>query len=337
MPTELSSSAPNVEVALHIGKFSDEELMSVVDFKATYPVAMGRKSQWSACIQESSRSSAIQGGSVGALGGVALRELHVAAIPCCPMKSLKKFLPVALALSVTLAHAWGGDGHRLVAAAAAQQLTPRAQAEIERLLALEPGATLESISTWPDEHRLPGTATWHYVNFPRGSDDKFVQERDCQADACVVAAIAKQVAILRSSAPDAERLQALKYLVHFVGDVHQPLHAGYGDDRGGNSYQVQFNGRGTNLHSVWDSGLIKAWPGGIPALRATLLSQPAKVEDKTGPADWVEESIRIVETPGFYPSGHVLPEDYADKMDHVVLERLSLAGARLAATLNAAL
>jgi hypothetical protein len=248
---------------------------------------------------------------------------------------------LALALSATTAaQAWGGDGHRLVAALAAQQLSPQARAAVQRLLALEPGATLESIATWADEQRAPATAPWHYVNFPRDpGDDSYVAERDCKGGNCVVAAIAQQEAILRSaSASDAERLRALKYLVHFVGDVHQPLHAGYGDDRGGNSYQVQFMGRGSNLHSVWDSGLIRNWPGGIETLRATLLGAPVPAIGSSDPAAWAEESIRIVErTPGFYPDGHVLPEDYAVKMDAVVLQRLELAGARLAAALNAVL
>jgi len=122
----------------------------------------------------------------------------------------------------------------LIAAEAQQLLTPAARAEVDRLLALEPGATLASISTWADETRSPGTASWHYVNFPRDAGCAYEAPRDCPGDACVVGAIARQEAVLTSTAADAEKLVALKYLVHFVGDVHQPLHAGYADDKGGN-------------------------------------------------------------------------------------------------------
>jgi hypothetical protein len=147
---------------------------------------------------------------------------------------------------------WGAEGHQVIAKLAESQLTPKAFSEVNRLLAMEPDATLASISTWADEHRNPATAPWHYVNFPRG-DCTYVPERDCPDGKCVVGAINKQVVILRSNAPDDKKLLALKYVVHFVGDVHQPLHAGYGDDRGGNTYQLQAFMRGSNLHAVWDT------------------------------------------------------------------------------------
>lgn len=163
-------------------------------------------------------------------------------------------ITVLLALP-PLAHAWGSAGHHVVAQLAEAQLTPKARTEVNRLLALEPGSTLASISTWADEHKNPSTAAWHYVNLPRGSCT-YVAERDCPGGQCVVAAIERQAAILASDATDGKRLTALKYLVHLVGDIYQPLHAGYGDDRGGNKYQLQAFGRGSNLHSLWDSGLI---------------------------------------------------------------------------------
>ena len=247
---------------------------------------------------------------------------------------------VALAagtLAPSLVFAWGADGHRLVAAQAQQLLTPAARAEVDRLLALEPGATLASISTWADETRSPGTAAWHYVNLPRDADCVYEAARDCPGDACVVGAITRQEAVLTSTASDADKLVALKYLVHFVGDVHQPLHAGYADDKGGNTYQVRFDGRGTNLHAVWDSGLIRTWPGGADALRAGVSAGAAKVTDTSTPAQWAQESCRIVAAPGFYPRGHVLGDEYAAQMDPVIVDRLAAAVSRLSAVLNTAL
>ncbi len=123
-------------------------------------------------------------------------------------------------------------------------------------MALEPDETLASISTWADEHRNPASAPWHYVNFPKDSCT-YDPERDCPDGKCVVDAIAKQLEILSSGAANDKRLLAFKYAVHLVADVHQPLHAGYLEDRGGNTYQLQAFMRGSNLHALWDTGLIK--------------------------------------------------------------------------------
>ena len=170
---------------------------------------------------------------------------------------LAGWLSLILVLLPTAVQAWGGQGHQVVANLAQAQLSAKAKLAVVRLLALEPGETLASISTWADEHRSPATAAWHYINFPKNSCS-YSAERDCPDGQCVVAAIDRQRDILASTATDEVRLRALKYLVHLVADVHQPLHAGYGEDRGGNSYQLQAFMRGTNLHAFWDSGLIRA-------------------------------------------------------------------------------
>ena len=180
--------------------------------------------------------------------------------------------------------AWGAQGHQVVATIALARLSAPARAEVDRLLSLEPGATLASIATWADENRDPPTASWHYVNFPRNSC-RYDAKRDCPDGQCVVEAINRQAEVLASRAPDRERLLALKYVVHFVADVHQPLHAGHADDRGGNTYQLRAFGDGTNLHALWDFGLIrslneapKPCPGGFFAyrwLRICRIRRPA--------------------------------------------------------------
>ena len=242
----------------------------------------------------------------------------------------------AFASTVSTAYAWGSEGHQVIALIAQSQLTSKARAEVDRLLAQEPGATLASVSTWADEHRNPSTAPWHYVNFPRGNC-VYDEQRDCLDGRCVVAAIKKEVAILESSAADDKRLTALKYVVHFVGDVHQPLHAGYFDDKGGNTYQLQAFMKGSNLHAVWDSGLIKNLneePEAMAArLQGTRLAFP--VAD-LGPVASAQESCRIVSMPGFYPD-RLVGQDYIDRFTLVAERRLAAAGARLAGVLNAAL
>lgn len=229
--------------------------------------------------------------------------------------------------------AWGSVGHQVIATLAEKQLTPAAQAQVQALLAEEPASTLASISTWADENRNPTTARWHFLNFPRDSCT-YDKARDCPDGNCVVGAIERQLDVLQSHAPVAQKLLALKYVVHFVGDLHQPLHLGYLDDRGGNQYQIQAYKRGSNLHSLWDSSLIK-FVSDDPDVWVTRLSSkplPARVNN-IDPVRVAEESCRIVATPGFYPDRKV-EAPYVDRWTPVMEQQLGLAGARLAKVLN---
>jgi len=245
------------------------------------------------------------------------------------------FLASLWALSAAFpatSHAWGNDGHQIVAALAERELKGPARDAVNRLLALEPGETLVSISNWADEHRNPSTAQWHYVNFPK-NDCNYDQQRDCPDGRCVVEAINRQAAVLQSDQSDARKLIALKYLVHFVADVHQPLHAGYAEDRGGNSYQLQAFMRGSNLHALWDTGMIKylteAQGPMLPILKIPQSSLHQPWEAKTA----AQESCAIVGTPDFYPARSV-GADYIDRYEPVLKARLALAGGRLAELLN---
>lgn len=233
------------------------------------------------------------------------------------------------------AWAWGADGHRLVAEYAHARLSPSVRARVEELLALEQGATLSSVATWADEVRSPTTATWHYLNFARQGDCQYDADRMCPRGNCVVGAIERQLSVLASGAPGERRLTALKYVVHFVADVHQPLHAGFGGDRGGNSFQLQAFGRGTNLHALWDSALIQHWPGGLDALRQAMDKAPEA--DGVDPRKWAEESCRTVSAEHFYPPRHKLDEDYLLRWQDQVPRQLAAAGRRLVRVLEMAL
>jgi len=250
------------------------------------------------------------------------------------MYAAKAFLASLTALFISNAFAWGEEGHQVTANLAAAQLTTKARAEVDSLLALEPGETLQSISTWADEHRSPATSAWHYGNFPRDSCT-YDAARDCPDGNCVVGAIGEQLRVLASEAADATRLEALKYVVHFVADVHQPLHAGYLDDRGGNSHQLLAFGTASNLHELWDSGLINKLDEDAEALTQRLLAR-GRVDAVAdlNMAHAAEESCRIVGTAGFYPPG-VVEQDYAQRYTPVLEQRLTVAGARLAGLLNA--
>lgn len=238
--------------------------------------------------------------------------------------------------AVSFANAWGSEGHQVIALITQSQLTPRAKAEVDRLLAIEPGETLASISTWADEHRNLATAPWHYINFPRG-DCVYKEQRDCPDGRCVVVAIKRQLEVLGSDVTDDKKLTALKYLVHFMGDVHQPLHAGFQEDRGGNQYQLQAFMRGSNLHAVWDTGLIKNMGEDAQSIAERLPASPMKASSRNfDSVNAAQESCGIVSQKGFYPD-RLVDMSYIQRFTPIVESRLAIAGARLASALNAVL
>lgn len=253
-----------------------------------------------------------------------------------------------LLLAAAPAFAWGPLGHRVVAELAQRRLNPAAEAEVERLLAPEHTRSLADVANWPDELRddpsrqdlWKATRSQHYVDF-LGGDCDYQPPRECASGQCVVDALRHYAAVLGDRRqPDAARLEALKFVVHFVGDVHQPLHAGNRDDKGGNLYQVQFQGRGSNLHRVWDSGLIGTrgleWKPYADLLEAEgTVSLPAPIAPLDNPyAQWAEESCRVVRDQGVYPQGHKIDQAYVDAERPIAELRLREAGKRLADLLN---
>lgn len=247
-----------------------------------------------------------------------------------------------------LASALGQQGHRIVGHLAAAELTPRAKAEVARLLAGEADPTLAGVANWADDlrdndpERSKQTFRWHFINFPRGQC-QYAPPRDCPGGNCIIASINRNFLVVSDrKRPDAERREALKFLVHFVGDVHQPLHAGDRPDKGGNDFQVSYKREGWNLHSVWDSLIVRERRLD-PALYAwTLRRQPSLPHDPTRssqtPAlDWALESCRIVAQGALYPSKHVIDDAYLAAHRPLVEQRLRQAGSRLAAMLNYAL
>lgn len=246
-----------------------------------------------------------------------------------------------LAFVPALAMAWGPSGHRIVADLAARQLTPATQAQVRRLLAVTHDRALSDVATWADDLRndrsqqalARATASLHYVNFA-DSSCHYDAPRDCPGGRCVVAAINRYARILGDrSRADAERAEALRFVVHFVGDAHQPLHAGYRRDRGGNQYQVQLNGRGSNLHAVWDSPVLASRKLGWQAYANALARQPLPRAGGT-PVQWAEESCRATRDDGIYPRGHRIDKAYLARMRPLAERRVRAAAARLAALLN---
>jgi len=195
----------------------------------------------------------------------------------------------------TPALAWGKAGHRAVATIATTLLTTEAQAQVTDLL--DSGVTLADISTWVDDIRpsRPNTAPWHYGNIPGGASG-YDAQRDCSRG-CVVSAIEQFLRLLQDPSKGwAIRQDAPKWVVHFVVDLHQPLHA-IADDRGGNDVIVQFSGRETNLHRLWDGDMIdRAYPGQAmlqDQVVATLQTATWRTWEGGQPEDWVGDTHRV--------------------------------------------
>ena len=253
-------------------------------------------------------------------------------------------LVVLCCVAPSPASAWSAAGHRIIAAMAEQRLTQRARAEIQRLLAPSGAGSLADVAAWADEVRedpaqrelARATAKFHYVNFA-DSSCRYEPARDCPGGACIVAAVPRYAAVLGDrSRSNAERAQALRFLVHFVGDTHQPLHAGYRSDRGGNNFQVRFNGKGSNLHAIWDYNVLASRKLGWRKY-ALRLQPSARTKAGGTPRDWVEESCRITRDAGIYPRDRVLDARYLESMRPIAEKRLRLAAIRLADLLNNAL
>ena len=256
-------------------------------------------------------------------------------------------LVLALALPASTAQAWGEDGHRIVGLLAESELTPAARSEVQRLLAGEPEPTLAGVAAWADrirdEPRWRHTGRWHWVNLPRTNPCTFDAARDCRNGDCVVGAIERQLALLSDRRNDDRvRREALKFVVHFIGDVHQPFHAGFGFDRGGNDTQLRFDRRGWNLHSLWDSAMVTHVGLSPEAYARQLRAAPALPADRLRaldgpPQQWALESCQAIHDHGLYPERRAVGRGYLERHRPLAERRLRGAGARLAAALNEAL
>jgi len=250
---------------------------------------------------------------------------------------------IAIFLACLPSFAWGPEGHRLVARIAFAQLTPVARAKVEEILG--PDQTMVTISSWADEVRRgrPDTANWHFIDIPI-AQKRLKMARDCVKDNCVVAELrVLQTKLQDPATPAPERKEALMFLIHFVGDMHQPLHSSDNQDRGGNSVRVVFHDRPTNLHSLWDSGLLNRMPPEdelYKELSADAL-QHAKKWRKGSFADWANDSHDSARKMvyGMLPKAEgdaprPISAEYEANADPLIKVQLAKAGDRLAAVLN---
>ncbi len=257
-----------------------------------------------------------------------------------------KFLALAaLVLAPVPAQAWGPQGHEIVALIAMAELSPPARAQVARRL----GGTAMMVhdSNWADEIRdqRRNTGRWHYVDIPLAAPG-YDARRDCPDQDCVVAQIENDLQVLSNPRlNDAVRAEALRFLIHFVADVHQPLHAEDHDDRGGNQVRVMIGRYRANLHRVWDSEVVDALGSDAGRQANTIersITQTQRQSWSSGtPAQWANEAHTVARDQIYPPlAGRRevrLPRDYAYRQAPVTRLLLAKAGVRLAFLLNRAL
>lgn len=269
------------------------------------------------------------------------------------ISAIAGFVAVA-SLHAAPALAWGKTGHRVVAAIADTQLSGLARAHIREILG--PGESLDEAANWPDEMRSDPsqfwqkTATpWHYVTLNGTTYDHAPPEGDA------LEALNHFRAVLQDPhASLADKQTALRFVVHLVGDLHQPFHAGKCCDRGANDVKVTWFGKPTNLHAVWDSSLVDDEQLSFTELAAKL---ERHISDRQliawwdiNPRDWIGESAKVRDS--LYPTATDTPKlataagsgaagapdlsySYVYRFTPLMEQRLSQAGVRLAAYLNA--
>ena len=242
--------------------------------------------------------------------------------------------------------AWSTDGRRIVAEVANSRLSPEASRTVRDLLAVVHKKSLVDVAAWGAEARAahPGTRPWFYVDIPI-SEQGYDATRDCVNGECVIAKIAEYRTVLANSAkPKRERLEALEYLVAFVGDIHQPLRCSNNGDRGGRDVRVRGYSDADTLSAVWDSGIIRAAnladPAASKKLNARIRASEAKAWARGTITDWANEchgvAQRFVYTHQPDTSGN-LPPNYQNEAAPIVELQLEKAGVRLAALLNSTL
>lgn len=232
---------------------------------------------------------------------------------------------------------WGPTGHRAVGKIAEKHLSKKAKKEIEALLS---GQSLAYVSTYADEiksdRNYDSFYSWHYVNFPLTST---YEDSKKNPDGDVVKGIDKCISVLRNAESTREdKVFYLKLLVHLVGDLHQPLHVGKAEDRGGNDIKVTWHRKDSNLHRVWDSEMIETWNMSYVELADNAKKLSKGQIDQIGSGsvlDWTYESRALAKKVyAETKNGDKLSYRYSYDHWNTVMDQLQKGGIRLARILN---
>ena len=251
---------------------------------------------------------------------------------------MKNILGVAIALCMSIAvFGWGQTGHRAIGKIAENHLTEKAKQSLKEIMGHE---SLAESSTWMDEvrsdKRYNFAKTWHYVTVPKGMGYHSAEHEE-KGDA--YEAIVRMKNILKNvESTKTQKIEAIRMLAHLVGDIHQPLHVGTGEDRGGNNVKIKWFYEDSNLHRIWDSGMIEEKKMSFSEI-AELVDHPTdgisqEVASSTDLDVWVKEAVEL--RPQVYDIGDrdYLSYEYMYKNWSTVKAQLYKSGVRLAQILN---
>ncbi|AHM59040.1 s1/p1 nuclease [Flammeovirgaceae bacterium 311] len=251
---------------------------------------------------------------------------------------MKKLLIISFIVLICAgqALAWGQNGHRVVGHVAQEHLSRKASKRIAQILECN---SLAETSVWMDDiksdDRYNHTHDWHWVTVPEGMG---YAETDKNPKGDLLMKIEELIAVLKKGGLSREQEQEyLKFLVHLVGDVHQPLHVGKEGDSGGNNIKVKWFGQNSNLHRVWDSEMIESKELSFTEI-ARFMGKPSKEQLKAWQSssleDWAKESMALRSQVYDLPENMKLGYEYMYKNYNTVELRMQQAGVRLAKLLN---
>ena len=258
-----------------------------------------------------------------------------------PARAMRAVVLAAALLLAAPAFAWGPEGHGVIGIIAVERMDPEPRDALRELLGGLDGDTVAQACNWPDSIRE--NPVWvnadplHYVNLPAG-EDRYDRDRDCPDGRCnpeAVLRFAEQLGnpvLLRET-----RWQAFAWLCHLVGDLHQPMHVGNAEDRGGNEVSITYVGVDDNLHWWWDGMLIAQHSRGrdrlVNQLMGNLPPQPHGRWRPSAVSAWTDESRALFLSSAYPPNGQITPA-FEQQAWQITQQQLAQAGVRLAHVLN---
>lgn len=241
--------------------------------------------------------------------------------------------------------AWGHEGHEIIADVATHYLTKRAKKKLNFYLHYLHKKSLAQIANWADKYKEthPQTGPWHYVDIPLKAKT-YNARKYCKNGDCIITKLEHfEVQLSDPARTTKQRARALEFVVHFVGDLHQPLHCADNHDRGGNDVHVVFMGDSTNLHRVWDYGIIDQTGMNVKQYTKYLLNTYAPKHHvniyqlkKGSFIQWAMQShhLAVKYAYGDKPKDNILTKKYYNECKPIVDQQLFDAGVRLAGVLN---
>ena len=240
------------------------------------------------------------------------------------------------------ANAWGDTGHEMVCSEAYNLLSPAAKKAVDPLSEAE--SSFGRSCLWADwvKRERKDTRDWHYINL--SDDQQDVSEVRCPENGCLIQAFHDQVKVLKNSQTSfLQKQEALWFIGHFVGDIHQPMHVGYPEDLGGNRHQLKLaDGTKTNMHKVWDGQIIEYVESKIGKKNFHLgVKNKIKIfldlEHSPEIENWAQESRDIAMSDSVGYRGTLLKvasKEYMETHGSIVQDRIALGAIRLSNTLN---